>query len=179
MPETDVTDEHELHSVDPRAGKYVVFRLAQAELGVAVHKVQEVIEMLDITAVPNAQTCVAGVINLRGKVVPVVDLRGWFGLPRGKTTLRTGILALRVLLASREQVLGMIVDEVVEVLNVSSEDLLEDDHLRGTTEIEMHERLPCLFGVALVDGRLKFLLDVDEVLNHLDLGHSVELQRTA
>ncbi len=141
------------------AGKYLTFALAQEEYGVPVLKVREIIKMMDITGVPQVPPHVKGVINLRGKVIPIVDLRLKFNLPTQDYTERTCIIVVEVELPSRRIMLGMIVDHVSEVLNIATDEIepMPDFGERVDTEF-MH-------GVAKVKGSVKLLLDLDKVLS--------------
>jgi len=141
------------------AGKYLTFALAQEEYGVPVLKVREIIKMMDITGVPQVPSHVKGVINLRGKVIPIVDLRLKFNLPTQDYTERTCIIVVEVELQSRRVMLGMIVDYVSEVLNISNDEIepMPDFGERLDTEY-MH-------GVAKIKGTVKLLLDLDKVLS--------------
>lgn len=141
------------------AGKYLTFALAQEEYGVPVLKVREIIKMMDITGVPQVPSHVKGVINLRGKVIPIVDLRLKFNLPVEDSTERTCIIVVEVELQARRVMLGMIVDYVSEVLNISSDEIepMPDFGERLDTEY--------MQGVAKVKGTVKLLLDLDKVLS--------------
>ena len=105
-------------AIDRRAGKYLTFLLGPEEFAIQVLKVREIIGIQDITAVPQTPKYVKGVINLRGKVVPVVDLRLKFNLPRIDYTRRTCIIVVQVQGDGVAIQTGIIVDEVSEVLNV-------------------------------------------------------------
>ncbi|HVZ23192.1 MAG TPA: chemotaxis protein CheW, partial [Vicinamibacterales bacterium] len=94
------------------AGKYLTFALAQEEYGLPVLKVREIIKIMDITSVPQVPAHVKGVINLRGKVIPIVDLRAKFGLPAATYTERTCVIVVEVELDDRRLMLGVIVDSV-------------------------------------------------------------------
>ena len=98
-----------------RAGKYLIFRLGREEFGTAVLKVREIIGMQDITAVPQTPAHVKGVINLRGKVIPVIDLRLKFGMGSEAYTERTCIIVVRTRMQGEEVLVGVIVDSVSEV----------------------------------------------------------------
>src|SRR3954466_1402419 len=106
-------------------GKYLTFALDDEEYGISVLKVREIIKLMEITPVPQVPAHIKGVINLRGKVIPIVDLRLKFGLPIADATDRTCIVVVDVLLDSRRILLGIIVDSVAEVLNVSSDEIEE------------------------------------------------------
>lgn len=140
------------------AGKYLTFALGDEEYGLPVLKVREIIKMMDVTSVPQVPPHIRGVINLRGKVIPVVDLRLKFGLSGLDATDQTCIIVVQVDLEGRRVMLGMIVDRVSEVLNISNEEI------EGPPDFG--ERLDTQFmqGMAKVKGKVKILLDLDAVL---------------
>src|SRR5271154_5322227 len=107
--------------VDPngRAGKYLIFHLGVEEFGTEVLKVREIMGLQDITAIPQVPDHVKGVINLRGKVIPVIDLRLKFGMEPQEYTPRTCIVVVRTRQGDEDLMIGMIVDGVVEVLNLA------------------------------------------------------------
>src|SRR6202050_1035103 len=95
-PSTVAANEPALGQTDARAGKYLTFRLSKEEFGIRVLKVREIMGLQEITAVPQTPTHIKGVINLRGKVVPVIDLRLKFGLETAEYTQRTCIIVTQV-----------------------------------------------------------------------------------
>src|SRR5689334_2680547 len=105
-------------NTDDRGGKYLVFELGREEFGIRVLKVREIMGIQDITAVPHTPPHVKGVINLRGKVIPVVDLRLKFGLPEQEYTPRTCIIVVQVRSDAGSMLMGIVVDGVAEVLNL-------------------------------------------------------------
>jgi purine-binding chemotaxis protein CheW len=141
------------------AGKYLTFALAQEEYGLPVLKVREIIKMMDITGVPQVPGHVKGVINLRGKVIPIIDLRLKFGLPAADYTERTCIIVVEVQLETRRVMLGVIVDWVSEVLNIAPEEI--------DPTPDFGERLDTAYmqGVAKIKGTVKILLDLDRILS--------------
>jgi purine-binding chemotaxis protein CheW len=141
------------------AGKYLTFALAQEEYGLPVLKVREIIKMMDITGVPQVPGHVKGVINLRGKVIPIIDLRLKFGLPAADYTERTCIIVVEVQLETRRVMLGVIVDWVSEVLNIATEEIEPTP--------DFGERLDTAYmqGVAKIKGTVKILLDLDRILS--------------
>jgi purine-binding chemotaxis protein CheW len=149
--------------IDERGGKYLVFELGREEFGIRVLKVREIMGIQDITAVPQTPAHVKGVINLRGKVIPVVDLRLKFGLPEQEYTPRTCIIVVQVEGEERPMLMGIVVDGVAEVLNVAAADI-ED-----TPEFGQAVATPCLLGMAKIKGKVKILLDIDQVLKNDDL----------
>jgi len=142
-----------------RAGKYLIFNLGKEEFGTEVLKVREIMGLQDITAVPQVPPHVKGVINLRGRVIPVIDLRLKFGMESQQYTARTCIVVMRTLQAEEEMLVGMIVDGVAEVLNVMASDV-ED-----TPDFGPGVATPYLTGMAKIKGKVKILLDIDHVLS--------------
>lgn len=137
------------------AGKYLTFALGQEEYGLPVLRVREIIKMMDITVVPQVPAYVKGVINLRGKVIPVVDLRAKFGLAQIEYADRTSIVVVQVAAAGTAALMGVIVDAVSEVLNIAPEEIEE------TPEFGDCVRTDYMKGVAKVKGTVKILLDLD------------------
>ena len=149
---------------DSRAGKYLAFHLGREEFAIQVLKVREIMGIQDITAVPQTPGYVKGVINLRGKVIPVIDLRLRFGLPQIEYTQRTCIIVVQVQ-GDRGSVslTGIVVDEVSEALNIAATEV-ED-----TPEFGDGRSTPYLLGMAKSKGKVKILLDSDQVLQANEL----------
>jgi len=161
------TENNSSTKTDDRAGKYLVFQLAKEEFGIRVLKVREIMGIQDITAVPQTPGYVKGVINLRGKVIPVVDLRLKFGLPEIEYTQRTCIIVVQVEADSHNMLMGIVVDGVAEVLNLVPGDIEDTpDFGRGVVT-------PYLLGMAKIKGNVKILLDIDQVLTSQEL-HGLE-----
>jgi purine-binding chemotaxis protein CheW len=148
---------------DDRGGKYLVFELGREEFGIRVLKVREIMGIQDITAVPQTPAHVKGVINLRGKVIPVVDLRLKFGLPEQEYTQRTCIIVVQVQGEAGPMLMGIVVDGVAEVLNLAAVDI-ED-----TPDFGDGTATPYLLGMAKVKDKVKILLEIDRVLASTDL----------
>ena len=106
-----------------RGGKYLAFELGREEFAIRVLKVREIMGIQDITAVPHTPAHVKGVINLRGKVIPVIDLRLKFGLPEQEYTQRTCIIVVQVQREAAPALMGIMVDAVAEVLNLAGTDI--------------------------------------------------------
>jgi purine-binding chemotaxis protein CheW len=140
------------------AGKYLTFALAEEEYGVSVLTVREIIKMMPTTAVPQVPAHITGVINLRGKVIPVVDLRQKFGLGTQEYTDETCIIVVEVSMQPSKVMMGIIVDSVSEVLTIASEEIEETPTFGDQVTTEY------LKGVAKVKGTVKMLLDLDAVL---------------
>jgi purine-binding chemotaxis protein CheW len=141
-----------------RAGKYLTFTMANEDYGIGILKIKEIIGMMPITPVPQTPGYVKGVVNLRGKVIPVMDLRLRFGIEAADYTERTCIIVVEIAGMSGTIQIGIVVDAVSEVLNIRGEDV-EDTPTFGT---EMN--LEYILGMAKMDGGVKILLDIDQVL---------------
>jgi purine-binding chemotaxis protein CheW len=152
-----------LNKGDERGGKYLVFHLGREEFGIRVLKVREIMGIQDITAVPHTPAHVKGVINLRGKVIPVVDLRLKFGMPEEEYNPRTCIIVVQVRGETGPVLMGIVVDGVAEVLNLATADI-ED-----TPDFGDGSATPYLLGMAKVKGKVKILLEIDQVLTSQDL----------
>jgi purine-binding chemotaxis protein CheW len=150
---------------DRRAGKYLTFQLANEEFGIRVLKVRELMGIQEITAVPQTPAHVKGVINLRGKVVPVIDLRLKFALPAAEYTPRTCIVVTQVQGESSPIMVGIVVDGVSDVLNLTAQEI-ED-----TPDFGDGAGVRYLLGMAKVKGKVKILLDIDQVLSTQELHH--------
>jgi len=150
-----------------RQGKYLVFHLGKEEFGVHVLKVREIMGIQEITAVPQTPMFIKGVINLRGKVIPVIDLRAKFSLPEADYTARTCIIVLQVMqdLGDRRGAIqmGVIVDGVSEVLTI------QESEIEDTPAFGDDVQIPYILGMAKVKGKVKILLDIDQVLANQEL----------
>lgn len=162
-PNAEIVQTTDVLEPKVRAGKYLTFKLKPEEYGVEILRVTTIIRMLDITMVPDTAPYVRGVINLRGKVIPVVDMRIRFGLSEVEDTNATCIIVVDVNLRGEMSQMGIIVDSVSEVLDVSEENI-EDTPALG----DNHHREDIL-GIAKVDDQVKILLDIDQVLGNASL----------
>ena len=140
------------------AGKYLTFRLDREEYGIEILKVQEIIEMQEITSVPRTPEHVKGVINLRGKVIPVVDLRLTFGLEEKETSRSTCIIVVYVQQAETQVTMGLVVDEVSEVLDIGAEQIEPTPSFGTQVDIRF------ILGMAKTRNAVATLLDIDSVL---------------
>lgn len=141
------------------AGKYLTVVLDNEAYGIAVLKVREIIRMQKITPVPQLPAFVRGVINLRGRVIPVVDLRVKFGL-KAEFAERTCIVVVQVKQSAEQTVhMGLIVDSVEEVVT------LTPDEIEPTPDFGTRTNTEYLLGMAKVKGQVKTLLDIDQVVS--------------
>jgi purine-binding chemotaxis protein CheW len=146
-------------STRQRAGKYLTFSLAGEEYGLEILKVREIIGLMGITAVPRTPQFIKGVINLRGKVIPVVDLRLKFDLAEGQRTEETCIIVVDV--GAIE--MGIIVDKVSEVLNIVA------DEIEDTPSFGVNVDTGFILGMGKAKGKVTILLDIGKVLTRDDV----------
>jgi len=147
------TQQKETARTESLGGKYLTFKLGEEEYGVQILKVREIIGLMDITKVPQMPGYVKGVINLRGKVIPVIDLRAKFSLPGVDYTEQTCIIVIDV-----GSMVGTIVDSVQEVADISGDQIEPPPPLGSDVDCKF------IFGLAKSKENVKILLDIDRVL---------------
>ena len=163
-----------LRTATELAGKYLTFILGKEEYGVEILKVQEIIGMMKVTRVPRSPAFIRGVINLRGKVIPVVDLRVKFGLEGQNDTEKTCIIVVQVAREAGHKVtMGLIVDEVAEVLNVEANQIEPPPELGSGAETDF------ILGVGKVGQKVVMLLDVDRVLSSGEMAAVKDVQKAS
>lgn len=146
-----------------KEGKYLTFSLGNEEYGIGILKVKEIIGMMRITPVPQTPDFVKGVINLRGKVIPVIDLRLRFNMDENGYTERTCIVVVEIDGSDAKLHIGVVVDSVSEVLNIKGADI-ED-----TPNFGVALNTDYVLGMAKTGGGVKILLDIDRVLSTSEL----------
>ncbi|MEM1355086.1 MAG: chemotaxis protein CheW [Planctomycetota bacterium] len=145
------------------AGKYLTFQLGEEEFGVEILKVREIIGLMDITVVPRTPRSIRGVINLRGKIIPVVDLRLKFMMPSIDDTEQSCIIVVDTTTEGRSTQMGILVDTVSEVLDIPV------DQIEPTPAFGNGVNTKFIRGMARIEENVKILLSIEEVLNHIDL----------
>lgn len=148
-----------VRSMTERDGKYLTFSLAGEEYGIGILKVKEIIGMMAITMVPQTPSYVKGVINLRGKVIPVVDLRLKFGMEAMDYQERTCIIVVEIGRENGRVLIGIVVDSVSEVLNIKGGEIEETPNFGSQVNTDY------ILGMAKAGGGIKILLDIDKVLS--------------
>jgi purine-binding chemotaxis protein CheW len=160
MAATAVQNHREPEAMPTKEGKYLTFALAHEEYGLEILKVREIIGYIDVTAVPQTPRYVKGVINLRGQVIPVVDLRTKFGMAAAEVTDETCIIVVEIAHAERTFNTGIVVDRVQEVLDIGGEDIEEAPQFGVSVNTDF------ILGMGKVNEAVKILLDIDRVLSH-------------
>lgn len=141
------------------SGKYLTFQLGEESYGLEIMKAQEIIGMMRVTKVPRMPDFVRGVINLRGRVIPVIDLRRKFGLEPKPDTDRTCIIVCQVARDGQQVTVGLIVDEVSEVLDIREDQIDPAPDFGGVVDTSF------LLGIGKVGPRVIMLLDADKVFS--------------
>jgi purine-binding chemotaxis protein CheW len=164
----------EMNSVGEKlAGKYLTFKLADEEYGLEILKVQEIIQMQAVTRIPRTPDYVRGVINLRGKVIPVIDLRKKFSLDTIKDTEKTCIIVVQIANKNSHVVMGIIIDAVKEVLNIKSENIEETPSFGTSVNTDF------ILGIGKVGSTVKMLLDIDKVLSINEIDTITQMAHSA
>jgi purine-binding chemotaxis protein CheW len=148
-----------------KEGKYLTFSLAEEEYGIGILKIKEIIGMMPITSVPRTPDYVRGVINLRGKVIPVIDLRLRFNMPEKEYTDRTCIVVVEIGGQAVEMIIGIVVDSVSEVLNIKTDEIEETPAFGTSLDTDY------ILGMAKIEGGVKILLDIDTVLSSEEMAY--------
>jgi len=164
MSNTAVAHTEQAHkALTEREGKYLTFALGSEEYGLEILKVREIIGYMDITAVPQTPSYIKGVINLRGQVIPVIDLRAKFGMETAQITDETCIIVVEIQQEGRKFNTGIIVDHVQEVLDIDGE------NIEGPPQFGSSVNTDFILGMGKVGESVKILLDIDKVLGNCDM----------
>ncbi len=148
----------EVNNTTDKQGKYLTFALGPEEYGLEILKVREIIGYMEITAVPQTPHEVRGVINLRGQVIPVVDLRAKFGMETAEITEETCIIVVEISQGSRNFSTGIVVDHVQEVLDIAGQDIEDAPQFGSSVDTNF------ILGMGKIGASVKILLDIDRVL---------------
>jgi purine-binding chemotaxis protein CheW len=155
---SQAASRQERQDVADKEGKYLTFALAQEEFGLEILKVREIIGYIDVTAVPQTPHYVRGVVNLRGQVIPVVDLRTKFGMETTGVTDHTSIIVVETTQKGGQLSTGIIVDRVQEVLDIAGNSIEEPPQFGASVDTSF------ILGMGKIDDSVKILLDIDRVL---------------
>lgn len=140
--------------------QFVTFRLEQELFGVEVNRTREILSLIPITSIPQTPDYMLGVINLRGQVVPVVDMRLKLGLPSGEDTQDTCIIVLEIQLEDESIVVGVLADAVCEVLEVRT------DQIEPPPRLGSHLKTEFITGMGKIDDQFIILLNIDKAFNN-------------
>jgi purine-binding chemotaxis protein CheW len=158
MASATATNSASAGTAASKAGKYLTFALGHEEFGLEILKVREINGYMEITAVPSTPGYVKGVINLRGQVIPVVDLRLKFGMNAADVTEETCIIVVEITQGDRRFQTGIVVDRVKEVLDIAGENIENSPQFGANVDTDF------ILGMGKVNGAVKILLDIDKVL---------------
>jgi purine-binding chemotaxis protein CheW len=157
-------------AISIKTGKYLTFSLEDEEYGIGILKIKEIIGMMPITSIPRTPEFVKGVINLRGKVIPVMDLRLKFSMEAIPYSDRTCIIVVEIDSQDSTVLIGIVVDSVSEVLSINENEIEETPTFGAKLNTDY------IFGMAKMEGGVKILLDIDKVLSSREIS---DLKKTA
>ncbi len=146
---------------DTQKGKYMTFKSGKEFFGLEIQYVNEIIQLQTITAIPETEDYIKGLINLRGKVIPVVDVRLRFKQPPFEYNDRTCIIVISV----KSMMVGLIVEQIAEVVEIREENILPPPTFGRVDKIQNKY----VYGIGKVGDAVKLLLDPDKLLNDEDL----------
>jgi len=170
MAQIEEKMDQALKATTMKIGKYLTFSLEKEEYGIGILKVKEIIGMMSITSVPRTPDFVKGVINLRGKVIPVMDLRLKFSMGEIPYTERTCIIVVEIDSDSETVLIGIVVDSVSEVLNI------QDNEIEEAPKFGSKLNTDYILGMAKKDGGVKILLNIDKVLSTKEITKIEQIQ---
>ncbi len=160
-----VTDS--IISADANADQYLTFILAGEEYGVDILRVQEIRGWTSATVIPNVPEYVRGVINLRGTIVPIIDLRCRFGMTEAAYGPTTVVIVLKIIASSGDRVMGIVVDAVSDVYNVDRQAIKSPPDFGGRLSVDF------IRGLATVNDKMVIVLDIDRLMNNADIDSGV------
>ena len=161
----------QIESESNEKSKYLTFALGAEEFGLEILKVREIIGYMDITAVPQTPGHVKGVINLRGQVIPVIDLRTKFGMDEAEVTEQTCIIVVEIAQENSQFQTGIIVDHVSEVLDIAAGDIEDAPQFDSNVDTSF------ILGMGKIGDTVKILLDIDKVLAGADLSQFAVVEK--
>lgn len=165
---TEACEQSRTTALLSKEGTYLTFALAHEEYGLEILKVREIIGYTDVTAVPQTPHYVKGIVNLRGQVIPVIDLRAKFGMDTTEVTEQTGIIVVEIAGSACTFSVGIIAGRVQEVLDIPGQDIEEAPPFGVAVSRDF------ILGMGRVEDSVKILLDIDKVLagdSLTDLAH--------
>ncbi len=168
----DWYEEYNMEQIERiNEGKCLTFRVGREEYGVEILKVREIVGLMEITEVPMTTTHIRGVINLRGKIIPVADMRRKLGLPAAPSAMENCIVIVTARGSREDSMVGLLVDSVNEVFNLAEAAREPVPQLGGGRALEFVQ------GLARIRGRVVILLNVDQVVHLEEMEGLDELQK--
>ncbi len=149
----------DVSAISEKEGKYLTFALGAEEYGLEILKVREIFGYMEITSIPQTPGYVKGVINLRGQVIPVIDLRLKFGMPEAEITEQTCIIVVEIAQGAKQFQTGIVVDHVSEVLDIEGGSIEDAPQFGSTVDTDF------ILGMGKIEDTVKILLDIDKVLD--------------
>ena len=163
MGQLPETADQAIKATTIKIGKYLTFSLDEEEYGIGILRVKEIIGMMPITTVPRTPKFIKGVINLRGKVIPIIDLRLKFNMDATPYTDRTSIIVVEIDSAASVILIGIVVDAVSEVLNI------REDEIQETPQFGTRMNTQYILGMAKTQKGVRILLSIDQVLSREEI----------
>lgn len=145
--------------METQGGKYVTFLLNKENYGIPIKKVKEIIGMMEITHIPKTQSYIKGVVNLRGKIIPLMDLRLKFGMAEKPYNERTCIIVIEVHLTETQRLVGIVVDAVSDVVKIQKGDIESPPEYNAQSEGDV------LIGIGKLKDKVILILDIEKILN--------------
>ena len=153
---------------DLQKGQFMTFQTGREYFGIGISYINEIIQMQPITAVPEVEDYIKGLINLRGKIIPVIDIRVRFKMEPLEYTDRTCIIVINV----KSMVIGIIVEKIAEVVTITDDDIVPPPTL-GRRDSEQNKYV---YGLARIGDSIKLLLDPEKLVKDADIEALEELQ---
>lgn len=169
MAEEEVREELVVEEEDAQKGKFMTFQTGKEYFGISISYVNEIIAMQPITAIPEVEDYIKGLINLRGKIIPVIDVRLRFKMEPKEYTDRTCIIVIEV----KSTIIGLIVEKIAEVDDISEEDIVPPPSLGGHKD---SEKSKYVYGLARTEDSVKLLLDPEKLIKQEVLEALEEMQ---
>lgn len=164
----EIREEEELLEEDTQKGKFMTFQTGKEFFGISISYIDEIISMTPITAIPEVQDYIKGLINLRGKIIPVIDVRLRFKMPPIEYTDRTCIIVIEV----KSMTIGLIVEKIAEVDTIMDDDIVPPPTL-GHRDFEHNKYV---YGLARTGDSVKLLIDPEKLIKDEDMQAIGDLQ---
>lgn len=158
--------------MEAQDGKHLTFALGKEDYGIPILEVREIIGMMEITDVPKTPEYIKGVVNLRGKIIPIMDLRSKFGMESIEYTERTCIIVVEVNIGKTKKPMGIVVDTVSEVVNIEENDIQTALDYGAKVEGDF------LTGMGKVKDRVVMLLEMEKIASSTDFSLVIEDAKT-